>query len=85
MPLRDGDAMVTAAGYAPVYRETHEPFLALALDRGWDVVMCNAGFARVLARRRPAPAHRAVPRPPPPRLKAVKLVLLELRPFIGKC
>jgi transcriptional regulator with XRE-family HTH domain len=69
VPFRDRNAMLTAAGYAPVYRETsledpnmaeirhalelllrqHEPFIAVALDRRWDVVMCNAAYARFLA------------------------------------
>jgi len=68
VPFRDRNAMLTAAGYAPVYRETslddprmaemrhalelllrqHEPFIAVALDRRWDIVMCNAAYARFL-------------------------------------
>jgi transcriptional regulator with XRE-family HTH domain len=68
VPFRDRNSMLTAAGYAPVYRETslddprmaemrhalelllrqHEPFIAVALDRRWDIVMCNAAYARFL-------------------------------------
>ena len=68
VPFRDRNAMLTAAGYAPVYRETslddprmaemrhaltlllrqHEPFIAVALNRRWDIVMCNAAYARFL-------------------------------------
>ncbi|MFL5309864.1 MAG: helix-turn-helix domain-containing protein [Myxococcales bacterium] len=68
VPFRDRNSMLTAAGYAPVYRETglddpqmaemrhavelllrqHEPFIAVALDRRWDIVMCNAPYARFL-------------------------------------
>ena len=62
VPVRERNTMLTAAGYAPVYRETslddprmaemrhalgillkqNEPFFAVALDRRWDIVMCNA-------------------------------------------
>jgi transcriptional regulator with XRE-family HTH domain len=69
VPVRERNAMLTAAGYAPLYRETslddprmaemrhalglllrqNEPFLAVALDRRWDVVMCNAPYSRLLA------------------------------------
>jgi len=65
-PLRERNTMLTAAGYATVYRETslddarmaemrwalelllrqNEPFFAVAIDRRWDVVMCNAPYAR---------------------------------------
>src|SRR5438067_12555690 len=69
VPVRDRNAMLTAAGYAPLYRETNlddpkmadmrhalglllrqnEPFLAVALDRRWDIVMCNTPWSRFLA------------------------------------
>lgn len=70
VPLRERNAMLVAAGYAPIYRETslddpqmaemrraleillrqHEPFFAVALDRRWDILMCNAAYAALLAR-----------------------------------
>lgn len=103
VPLRERNAMLAAAGYAPVYRETslddpqmaemrraleillrqHEPFFAVALDRRWDVLMCNAAFARLVGlvgdeRLRPDP-YRVLP---PPRLNALKLVFGALKPFI---
>jgi transcriptional regulator with XRE-family HTH domain len=61
VPLRERNALLLAAGYAPVYRETaldhpemtaaraaldrilasHEPFPAIAVDRGWSIVSAN--------------------------------------------
>ena len=69
MPARDRNALLAAAGYQPIYRETpidapamaevrkvlalilrqHDPFAACAFDRDFDVVMCNASFARFAA------------------------------------
>jgi transcriptional regulator with XRE-family HTH domain len=69
VPLRERNAMLAAAGYAPIYRETslddpemaemrralgillrqNEPFFAVALDRRWDILMCNEAYARFLA------------------------------------
>lgn len=69
VPLRERNAMLSAAGYAPIYRETrleapemedmrralgillrqHEPFLAVALDRRSDILMCNQAYASFLA------------------------------------
>ncbi|MDJ0953303.1 MAG: helix-turn-helix transcriptional regulator [Acidimicrobiia bacterium] len=66
VPLRDRNAMLTAAGYAPEYSETHltepaldqvrgvlttilhshEPFPAIVVDRGWDVVLSNEAAIR---------------------------------------
>jgi transcriptional regulator with XRE-family HTH domain len=65
VPLRERNAMLLAAGFAPVYRETaldapemaevmaavrlmlrrHDPFPAVALDAGWDMVMANGAYA----------------------------------------
>ena len=67
VPLRDRNAWLTAAGFAPVFRTralddpqmgqvlaavrmmltAHEPFPALALDRGWNVRMSNRPFDRL--------------------------------------
>jgi transcriptional regulator with XRE-family HTH domain len=70
VPLRDRNDLLTAAGYAPVYRESglgapalaqvrraldfilrqQEPYPALVLDRGWNVLEVNQGSARFQAR-----------------------------------
>lgn len=62
VPLRERNALLVAAGYAPMYRQRalddpalasarravdlvlkgHEPFPALAVDRHWNLVACNA-------------------------------------------
>jgi len=103
VPFRDRNSMLTAAGYAPVFRETslddpqmaemrhavelllrqHEPFIAVALDRRWDIVMCNAPYARFLEmlgdeRLRLEP-HRVLPAP---RLNLLKLLFGPLRPIV---
>lgn len=101
VPFRDRNSMLTAAGYAPVYRETslsdpqmaemrhavelllrqHEPFIAVALDRRWDIVMCNAPYARfleMLGERRLEP-YRVLPAP---RLNLLKLLFGPLRPIV---
>jgi transcriptional regulator with XRE-family HTH domain len=69
IPLRDRNALLIAAGFAPVYLQRslddpelrrakeavqiilkgHEPFPALAIDRGWNLVAANAMVARMLA------------------------------------
>ena len=66
VPLRERNAMLTAAGYAAEYPETqltepaldqirgiletvlrsHEPFPAIVVDRGWDVVLANDAAMR---------------------------------------
>jgi transcriptional regulator with XRE-family HTH domain len=104
VPLRERNAMLTAAGYAPLYRETglddpqmadmlralelllrqHEPFLAVALDRRWDILMCNAAYARLVAllgddALRPEP-YRVLP---PPRPNALRLLFGRFRPIIA--
>jgi transcriptional regulator with XRE-family HTH domain len=67
MPMRDRNALLVVAGYAPGYRETplsdpqmtlvrravefilaqQEPYPAFVANRHWDVLMVNAGLARV--------------------------------------
>ena len=67
VPLRDRNALLEAAGFAPVFRETpldapamadvrdalehilrsHEPNVALVLDRRYDVLMANDATARL--------------------------------------
>ena len=68
LPLRERNALLSSAGFAPVYRETdlsepemrpirhafdtilahHEPYPAIVLNRGWDVVDMNPAFVRLL-------------------------------------
>jgi transcriptional regulator with XRE-family HTH domain len=103
VPFRDRNAMLTAAGYAPVYRETsledpqmaqmrhavellleqHEPFIAVALDRRWDVVMCNAPYARFLqmlgSEDLRVEPYRVLP---PPRPNLLKLLFGPFRPVV---
>ena len=101
VPVRDRNAMLTAAGYAPLYRETslddpkmadmrhalglllrqNEPFLAVALDRRWDIVMCNTPYARFLAMvgGGALEPHRVLP---PPRLNLLRLLFGPLRPLV---
>lgn len=104
VPLRERNSMLTAAGYAPIYRETsledprlaemrlalelllrqHEPFYAVALDRCWDIAMCNAAYARLLEsagedRLRLEP-YRVLPSP---RLNAMKLLFSSFKPLIA--
>ncbi len=69
LPLRERNSLLSAAGFAPVYRETnmtspemlpirrafdtilshHDPYPALVLTRGWDVVQMNAAFTRLVS------------------------------------
>jgi len=69
VPLRERNAMLLAAGYAPRYRQTplgddalrsvraaltelvraHDPYPAVVVDRGWDLVMANTGAQSLLA------------------------------------
>ncbi len=104
VPFRDRNAMLTAAGYAPVYRETglddpqmaemrhalelllrqHEPFIAVALDRRWDIVMCNGPYARFLEmlgdeQLRLEP-YRVLPAP---RLNLLKLLFGAFKPIVA--
>jgi transcriptional regulator with XRE-family HTH domain len=66
VPLRERNALLLAAGFAPVYAETRfdapelgpvrtaldailrqqEPFPAVVMNRGWDIVATNAAAAR---------------------------------------
>src|SRR5256714_13302474 len=65
VPLRERNALLLAAGYAPVYSEApldapqmtavrtairqvlagHEPYPAVVVDRGWNLVDANASVA----------------------------------------
>ncbi len=67
LPLRERNSLLSAAGFAPVYRETnltspemlpvrhafdtilahHDPYPAVVLTRGWDLVQMNAAFQRL--------------------------------------
>lgn len=69
VPLRERNAMLLAAGYAPCYRHTpldddamasvrtalnglihaHDPYPALVVDRGWNVVSANSGAMALVA------------------------------------
>jgi transcriptional regulator with XRE-family HTH domain len=101
VPFRERNAMLTAAGYAPVWRETsldapemadmrraltlllrqHEPFFAVAMDRRWDIVMCNAAYARLLG------AFGIAAEPwqvlPPPRANALRLLFGPLKAVVA--
>jgi transcriptional regulator with XRE-family HTH domain len=66
VPLRERNALLTAAGYAPIYSESsldapqlasvraaidailaqQEPYPAVAMNRGWDIVATNEAAAR---------------------------------------
>jgi transcriptional regulator with XRE-family HTH domain len=68
VPLRERNAMLMAAGYAPTYRQTvldaeamapvrdalakilagHEPYPAVVVDRGWDLVSANRPAIAIL-------------------------------------
>ncbi len=101
VPFRERNAMLTAAGYAPVYRETsleapemadmrraltlllrqHDPFFAVAMDRRWDIVMCNAAHARLLAMfGAPVEPFTVLQ---PPRLNALRLLFGPFRPAVA--
>ncbi|MBU1361980.1 MAG: helix-turn-helix transcriptional regulator [Gammaproteobacteria bacterium] len=74
VPLRERNALLVAAGYAPMYRQRplddpelaaarravdlvlkgHEPFPALAVDRHWNMVACNAIVPLLLEGASPA-------------------------------
>jgi transcriptional regulator with XRE-family HTH domain len=67
VPLRERNALLLAAGYAPLYSAGsldatelgrveaaltsmlthHDPFPAVVMDRGWNVLRANAGAARL--------------------------------------
>ncbi|MEX1366350.1 MAG: helix-turn-helix transcriptional regulator [Nannocystaceae bacterium] len=68
VPLRERNALLIAAGFAPVYRESgisepqmarvrraldfmleqQDPFPAMVVDRGWNLVLTNGGTERML-------------------------------------
>lgn len=74
IPLRERNALLEAAGFAPMYRERsldapdmasaraavqrildcHEPWPALAMDRHWNLVMCNRMVPLLMAGAAPA-------------------------------
>jgi hypothetical protein len=58
-----------------------DPFLAVALDRRWDIVMCNTPYARLLAL-----VGGGVLEPyrvlPPPRLNLLRLLFGPFRPLV---
>lgn len=101
VPFRERNAMLTAAGYAPVFRETsldapemadmrraltlllrqHDPFFAVAMDRRWDIVMCNAAYARLLAMfGTPVEPFTVLA---PPRLNALRLLFGPFRAAVA--
>ena len=102
VPFRERNTMLTAAGYATVYRETslddaqmadmrwalqlllrqHEPFIAVAFDRHWDVVMCNAPYARMLVMAGEEMRIEPYRVLAPPRLNVMKLLYGRFKPLI---
>ena len=99
VPVRERNAMLTAAGYAPLYRETslddprmaemrhalglllkqNDPFFAVALDRRWDIVMCNAAYSRLVAPVAHLEPYQVLP---PPRLNLLKALFGPFRPLV---
>jgi transcriptional regulator with XRE-family HTH domain len=89
VPLRERNALLLAAGYAPLYpagaldspqleRVTaalsamlvqHEPFPAVVMDRGWNVVRVNDGATMLFGR-----LHAPVPMPEPANVLALMIV-----------
>ncbi len=69
VPLRERNALLLAAGFAPVFEETpldaptmatvraaldailrhQEPFPAVVMNRGWDIVLANAAATRLFS------------------------------------
>jgi transcriptional regulator with XRE-family HTH domain len=102
VPVRERNAMLTAAGYAPLYRETslddprmaemrhalglllkqNEPFFAVALDRRWDIVMCNAAYSRLVALLGGGARLEPYEVLPPPRLNLLKGLFGPFRPLV---
>ncbi|GAC1535124.1 MAG: helix-turn-helix transcriptional regulator [Myxococcales bacterium] len=103
VPFRERNSMLTAAGYAPVYRETglddpqmadmrravelllrqQHPFPAVALDRRWDILLCNAAYAGFLTLLPGEPLRLEPYRVlPAPRLNLLKLLVGALRPVL---
>jgi hypothetical protein len=61
----------------------HEPFPAVALDRRWDLLKCNAAWTRLLGILPGAPPQLAPHRVlPAPRLNLLKLLVGALRPIV---
>jgi transcriptional regulator with XRE-family HTH domain len=62
----------------------HEPFFAVALDRRWDVVMCNAAYGRLLETLGGSSLRLEPYRvQPAPRLNALRLLFGPFRPAIA--
>lgn len=88
VPLRERNALLLAAGFAPLYAveplgapqlarvdaaltallDQHEPFPAVVMDRGWNVVRANAGATRLFGRL-------SAPEPVPDPANVLRLVL----------
>ncbi len=103
VPFRERNTMLTAAGYATVYRETslddarmaemrwalelllrqNEPFFAVAIDRRWDVVMCNAPYARLVEMAEEETRLEPYRVLPAPRINAMKLLFGPFKPFLA--
>lgn len=61
----------------------HEPFPAVALDRRWDLLMCNAAWTRLLGILQDATPQLAPHRVlSAPRLNLLKLLVGALRPIV---
>jgi len=102
VPVRERNSMLTAAGYAPLYRETslddprmaemrhalrllleqNEPFFAVALDRRWDIVMCNAAYSRLVGLLGAGVRLEPYEVLPLPRLNLLKGLFGPFRPLV---
>ena len=60
----DDEALATVRGALSELIRAHDPYPAVVVDRGWDVVMANTGVAGVPRRRRRPPARAAGERLP---------------------
>ena len=91
VPPRGRNDLLTAAGYAPVYRETgleapdfmmrqQEPYPGLVIDGHWNILMTNAGARRLMGLILDPGAVAAVGGPP----NAMRLFYHPkgMRPFI---
>ncbi len=62
----------------------HEPFFAVALDRRWDILMCNGAYARVLLMvGGETPQLEPFRVLPAPRLNVLKLLFGPLKPIVA--
>jgi transcriptional regulator with XRE-family HTH domain len=108
VPLRERNALLQAAGFAPAYRESdlaspalaemlsalrlllrqNEPFVAMALDRHWNLVMANQAYLsmlRLLLGEPAAAVLRAYEVLPAPRLSVPRALFdpAGLRPHVA--